>query len=154
MANYSFIPFFLPLLFVLIATTGVVHENVVVKGDPDLTLISAYCGWDHDASVLKKVQARRATDRAINMTRPAGPDCTETEEKPIIYAWANCLGSVSREDCKACLVYAQDQLLNYNICHDQYGAQISLVSCAMRYETSPMAECQQSSTFSSEKGGH
>ncbi|CAL1380047.1 unnamed protein product [Linum trigynum] len=140
MAN-SFIPFFLPLLFILIATTKVL-ENV--EGEPDLTFISGFCGSEYDASSFRKGQAARLTSGDIEQTSSHSPFCSVTADDdgtPQMYGRATCLDSLSQEDCKYCLTYCQDQLLNYNICNDLYGAQINVASCSLRYETYAMDEC-------------
>ncbi|CAL1380054.1 unnamed protein product [Linum trigynum] len=59
---HSFTPFFLALLFILITTTKVL-ENV--KGDPDLTFISALCGSEYDISSFRKAHRRRRLVRKL-----------------------------------------------------------------------------------------
>ncbi|CAL1380052.1 unnamed protein product [Linum trigynum] len=140
MANSS-TPFFLPLLFILITTTKIL-ENV--RGDPDLTFISALCGSEYDATSFRKGQATRLTDGDVKFANPRSPFCSVTADDDgtfPMYGRATCSDSISPEDCTACIAYCKDQLVNYNICSDLYGAQINVASCSLRYETYAMDEC-------------
>ncbi|CAL1380048.1 unnamed protein product [Linum trigynum] len=138
---HSFTPFFLALLFILITTTNVL-ENV--RGDPDLTFIEGLCGFEYDTTPFRKGQAMRLTSGDIERTSSHSPFCSVTADDdgtPQMYGMATCSDSISPEDCKACLTYCQDQLLNYNICNDLYGARIIVASCSLRYETYEIEEC-------------
>ncbi|CAL1409088.1 unnamed protein product [Linum trigynum] len=133
MAN-SFLPFFIFILIVLVV--------IVVKGEPDLTHISAYCGSRHDESPLRKDQATRLTQGAIGGTYPGTDFCGFTSDNSYtMYDRYACSAAVSQpEDCTDCMKYAADQLLN-QLCKDQYGAQITLGSCSLRYEFDPIPGC-------------
>ncbi|CAL1409090.1 unnamed protein product [Linum trigynum] len=137
----SFLSFFLlPLLLLAIITTTA--RNVVVEAAPDLTLLSSFCGTYRDVSGFRKDQAGRAVQAAAEYTLPDDKNhCSEIGGEPVMYSTAWCSESVSQADCTDCINYAGDQLVNQNICGDHYGAQITVVSCSMRYEINPIDEC-------------
>ncbi|CAL1409089.1 unnamed protein product [Linum trigynum] len=140
----SFNPFFLlPLLLVIIATTAVVvPRNVVVEAAPDLTLVSSLCGTYRDVNGYWKDLASTAVQYAVEHTLPGDSNrCSEINGHPPMYSRVTCSESVSPADCTDCINYAGDQLVNRNICGDHYGAQITFVSCSMRYEINPIDEC-------------
>ncbi|CAL1409080.1 unnamed protein product [Linum trigynum] len=134
----SFTPFFylLPLLFTVL-------ENVVVKGDPDLTFVSNLCGGEHDVNSLRKDQARRLASGAAQYAPLTGEVCGGTNEEPYLYFRATCSppASISPADCAACVSYAGEQLVEQNVCDDQWGAQITFASCFLRFETYQIPEC-------------
>ncbi|CAL1409085.1 unnamed protein product [Linum trigynum] len=126
----------------MITTTTTVLENVVVKGDPDLTLISNLCGAEHDdVGSLRKDQARMLARKAVEYARPYRPYCGGTLEEPYMYYTVTCSASTSPADCAACVAYAANQLVEQNVCDDQWGAQITFASCFLRFETYIIPEC-------------
>ncbi|CAL1380046.1 unnamed protein product [Linum trigynum] len=109
MANSSFIPFFLPFLFLLIITTMEVLRFfvVVVQGDPDLTIVSGFCGGEYDVSCYRHDQARELTTGAIKLTTPGGKVCGRTYDQPPMYYKATCSDSVAQKDCTACMMHCR-----------------------------------------------
>ncbi|CAL1380014.1 unnamed protein product [Linum trigynum] len=126
---------FLTLLFPLLAIIAV-GPKPVVKAAPDLTYISAICGHETDDNPPElSDRAFEVTGWAVNL---ASPDdfgyCSVIKDEPVMYAYAACPNVVSKEDCTACLKFAQNWLLN-TLCKDVYGGQITLAGCFLRYET-------------------
>ncbi|CAI0428637.1 unnamed protein product [Linum tenue] len=111
---------------------------LVVESSPNLGLTSAFCGSQFDDSPLTRERIRGVVETATTSGRrwvPAYCGASDVHDEPHLYARSSCSRTISREDCTACLEEAGARLMD-RYCKDLYGAQVTLVDCFLRYETS------------------